>query len=239
MLVGTYSSVLTASPLAIELDAYARRRGEGGGHRGRGKGRGGPGHGRSGIGEPRSGGRSRAGSPGRCPHRAALREEGPPGRTRGAAARPGRGGRRRRRRGERGGCGARASHHRGGVLLRTAAGGVLGTGGELGAVQLRVPSPGLQQLVVRAPLHDPAGLQPARATRIGPAGGAVVSGGRIPVAVRWARASVGASWTAAAEVLSRWAVASSSTTTRGRASSSRAIVMLPQYESLGGPPAFP
>ncbi|MFC9547271.1 protein translocase subunit SecD [Streptomyces sp. NPDC014603] len=65
MLVGTYSSVLTASPLAIELDAYARRRGKGGGSRGRGKGRGGSGHGKSGIGEPRSGGRSRAGSPGK------------------------------------------------------------------------------------------------------------------------------------------------------------------------------
>ncbi|WP_406724130.1 protein translocase subunit SecD [Streptomyces sp. GD-15H] len=35
--VGTYSSVLTASPLAIELDAYA---GDGGGGRGRGRGRG-------------------------------------------------------------------------------------------------------------------------------------------------------------------------------------------------------
>src|SRR5690606_34823051 len=35
MLVGTYSSVLTASPLAIELNAYARRRGKGGGRRGR------------------------------------------------------------------------------------------------------------------------------------------------------------------------------------------------------------
>src|SRR5690606_11140676 len=82
-------------------------------------------------------------------------------------------------------------------------------------------------------------IRPASSTRIRSAARTVDSRCAITIAVRSARASVSASWTAASEVLSRWAVASSSTTTRWRASSSRAIVMLPQYESLGGPPAFP
>ncbi|CAM5406612.1 protein translocase subunit SecD [Streptomyces hirsutus] len=64
MLVGTYSSVLTASPLAIELDAYSGRRNGGGRRRGsRGsRGRGGPARGKSGDGE--NSGRAKAESRG-------------------------------------------------------------------------------------------------------------------------------------------------------------------------------
>ncbi|WP_081237755.1 protein translocase subunit SecD [Streptomyces viridosporus] len=50
MLVGTYSSVLTASPLAIVLDAYSRGD-KGGRGRGRGRERAGSGRGKSGAGE--------------------------------------------------------------------------------------------------------------------------------------------------------------------------------------------
>ncbi|WP_167533893.1 protein translocase subunit SecD [Streptomyces marokkonensis] len=52
MLVGTYSSVLTASPLAIELDAYAGGgKGDKGGGKRRGRDRGGSGRATSGAGE--------------------------------------------------------------------------------------------------------------------------------------------------------------------------------------------
>ncbi|MFI8092482.1 protein translocase subunit SecD [Streptomyces sp. NPDC086080] len=52
MLVGTYSSVLTASPLAIELDAFAGDGGKGGRGRGRSRGRG---RGRAGSARAKSG----------------------------------------------------------------------------------------------------------------------------------------------------------------------------------------
>lgn len=58
MLVGTYSSVLTASPLAIELSAYG---GDGGGGRGRGRGRG---RGHDGSGPAQSGAGQRSGRAG-------------------------------------------------------------------------------------------------------------------------------------------------------------------------------
>ncbi|CAL9646021.1 Protein translocase subunit SecDF [Streptomyces sp. enrichment culture] len=62
MLVGTYSSVLTASPLAIELEAYG---GDGGGGRKRGRGRGRDGSGRAKSGAEERSGRARATSRGK------------------------------------------------------------------------------------------------------------------------------------------------------------------------------
>ncbi|WP_432058013.1 protein translocase subunit SecD [Streptomyces sp. bgisy022] len=68
MLVGTYSSVLTASPLAVELDAHSRG-GKGGGSRGRGRGRSrgrsGSAPATSGSGDSRSDGRTKAVSQGK------------------------------------------------------------------------------------------------------------------------------------------------------------------------------
>src|SRR6478735_1828036 len=68
-------------------------------------------------------------------------------------------------------------------------------------------------------------IRPASTTRIRSAARTVDRRWAITTAVRPSSASASASWTAASEVLSRWAVASSRMTTRWRASSSRAMVM--------------
>ncbi|MEU3947935.1 protein translocase subunit SecD [Streptomyces sp. NPDC029526] len=66
MLVGTYSSVLTASPLAVELDAHSRG-GKGGRSRGRGRSRsrGGSAPAKAGAGDSRADGRTKAVSQGK------------------------------------------------------------------------------------------------------------------------------------------------------------------------------
>ena len=85
----------------------------------------------------------------------------------------------------------------------------------------------LWDVLRRARLADLVGSLPDGLDTVVGERGYRLSGGerqRLTIAVRPSSASSSASWTATSLVASRWAVASSSSTTRGRASSSRAMV---------------